>query len=88
MKTIALEYSESNFWLLVGEACNGAVPAIREANLRGEGPFLWYAKGALRLAVDSPGSDWQLASGERVRVATLEQLPAWIGERARRLPLF
>ena len=80
--------SEKQFWAMVSEACQGAFEAIRESNLRGEGPYLYYKKGALKLAIDKPGPKWELASPERMRVATFDQVGIWIAERSRNLPLF
>ena len=78
---------EQEFWDLISEACVGAPAAIRESKLRGEGPFLYYKTGALKLAIDKPGLEWELASGEALRVATFEEIPSWIAQRARRLPI-
>ena len=80
--------SETEFWDMISKASAGAFEAIRESNLRGEGPYLYFRKGELKLSVDLPGPGWELATGERMRVSNFDQVPSWIAERSKQLPLF
>lgn len=49
--------------------------------------FLYYKRGGLAVAIDSPGPGWTLAAPERVSQAlTADQIGRWVLKVARQLP--
>jgi len=79
---------ETKFWAIIGKASAEAPAVIRLASISMARIYLYYRKGELKLATDSPGSDWQLASAEPMRVQALDQVSSWIANRSRQLPIF